>query len=426
MAFVLDPEEDKQSSNTNQVQKQTDAGAAPISTGGGGGGGTAPAGGAGAPTNAGGFANLMSYLDANKDQANGVATTVAGNLGGKYDAEKGAIDSAATGAKGAAASGTTAFDAGTVNAAVANPAQFVSDPNNVSKFTAQRDATYKGPGSFQDTSFYGDAAKAADAGNQIGKLGASGNFAPVLSEIEKNPTAGKTALDLGLMQYDPTAQSTLQNAVKPFQGINDYLGGKATDVNSAIGDAKNTTADTALKTRTALTGREDAMKSDLTGRLQASKNDLTAKRDSASALLGKPSATADPAVLSMLGITPEQWSTIYAKENAAVSGYSPKNAGVTPVDGRQVNLGTYYKAPNPDLIGLPNVANADDFANSAALAQLSGDAPLLSGSPEGQPALSPFDYDSASRDLEPFYRAVMDARKQDLNVGSGGNIFGAI
>lgn len=273
MAYVpASDQEEKQANGTATPQ----VGAALPTTGGGE--GTAPVGGMtpSAPKSATqGFANINQYLGANQDQAANVAGSVASNLGTQFTGLQNDINSAADTASQAVTAGSTPYNEGFVNNALANSAEFTSNPNNLAAWQKQYAANYTGPAAFENTANYGKAASAANKAGQTYQLGQTGGgYTQLLNQIEKNPTAGRTALDKSLIQADPNAQQTIQGALTPFKGINDYISGKSAEIGKQVSDAAKQAQETSAKTKAATTNAtsifQNNLANDTTNRVQKS------------------------------------------------------------------------------------------------------------------------------------------------------------
>lgn len=261
---------------SEEEQNKSTEGALP--TTGGGSSGTPAAGSSATPQTSAqpapqgggqGFANLNQYLGANKGQGTAEAGTIASNLGNQYTGLQGDINNAANQATEAIKGGSTAYDQNLVQGAVANPSQFAADPNNIAAWQKQYNAAYTGPTAFENTAGYGSAANAANKANQTYQLGQTGGgYTQLLNQIEKNPTAGRTALDKSLIQSDPNAQNTIQGALTPFKGIQDYVSGKSAEIGKQASDAAQATGEAATKTKEALTGAQNTLGADVTNRYQ--------------------------------------------------------------------------------------------------------------------------------------------------------------
>lgn len=360
MAYVPELDEQNKSNLTNPALPTT-----------GGGGGTAPSnasapGGAAQPAPQGGsqgFANINQYLGANQGQGQTTANTIASNLGNQYTTLQGDINNAANQATEAIKGGTTAYDPNLVNSAVANPSQFVADPNNLAAWQKQYAAQYTGPTAFENTAGYGQAANAANKANQTYQLGQSGGgYSQLLNQIEKNPTVGRTALDKALIQSDPNAQKTIQEAINPFKGVGDYLTGKSADINKQATEAAQNTADTKTKTAENLNTAETNLANDVTGRYQQGLNNQTAYNKQITDL-----------------------QNAYQPYENAINKYE------TNVGKDYGDPFAYYKQfqPSQTAVTPESMATQSQFANEAALEKLSGQ-PLNILSNTNQPDYTQF------------------------------------
>lgn len=374
MAYVpfTDEEQNKQNVTANPEVGGA-SGALPTT---GGGGGAAPAAGGGnpmqaptAPSASQGFANINQYLAANKDQAPQVAGTIASNLNNQYTGLQGTIDTAANQAGEAVKGGSTAYDPNLVNSAVSNPSGFAADPNNLAAWQKQYSAAYTGPTSFETSAGYGKAADAANKAGQTYQMGQTGGgYSQLLNQIEKNPTVGKTALDKSLIQADPNAQQTVQGALSPFKGIQDYVSGKSAEIGKQASDAAQQTQQTAQKTQEATQGAITGFGQDLSNKLKTA----TAARETGNAdvqslnskvLSGQPLSAED---LSKLGVNGEQY-----KQTQDLYDQMKKTYGnqISP----QVSTPYYTQGTaNPNTPTAEGLATPEDFARESAFEKLTG------------------------------------------------------
>lgn len=423
MAFIPqnDEEENKQSTNTNQVLKLSDNAPGSQPTTGGGGVGSSPSGVGpnGGQANAG-FAGIMDYLGANKDQAAPMANQISGNLGQQFNDTKSTIDSAVQNAGTDVTKGTVNYNGDLVNGAVADPAAFVKDPNNLSTFSAQRDANYGGPGSFEDTSYYGGASKAATKANDTYTAAKSTpGYSGLLSQIETNPTAGKSALDSGILQTDPNAQGTINNALSPFAGIQDYLKSASTGVNKNIQGAKDTTAATAAKTKQAVADSEGQFEGRLGNKVSDATTSVAANTKAAQDLFANISNTdlskVPDSLISSMGLTRDDLAKMQTNQRLLQQGFTApglKSDDPDFIPSTSADYNQYLHAPT--AINPQTVASNEDYARSQALAQLMGEghAPYLDPSQSGMAGtgLNPsFDKTAESGFVDPQIAALQKA-----------------
>jgi hypothetical protein len=348
------------------------------------------------------FTNLQAYLTANAPQINNQGQQVANQLSTQYGQATGAVDQAAQNVQGQVTSGTTAPDQALVNQAAQNPTQFVTDPNNVAAFQKQLAGGYSGPANMEGTTQYGTAAKAVqDAVTQANQVGTTSGLENYVRGTETNPTQGESMLDTVLLQGNPNAMQTVQNAAQPFAGLNDYLGQATTKTDAQIQKAINDAQTQAQAVQAQFTGAGGVVPAWEQG-IQAN---VTAQQAQA-----QQQAALDKQVLTSQGIpagtTPAQMNQIAAdfgmslpdlqayltKVSAAEAGYTPPTPG-TSSTGSPVHV-----VPNPTLSPVPgmapvdltqfatfqtpqyainpgNVATSQDYAEQQALTQLLGNSP---------------------------------------------------
>lgn len=372
MAYVPFQEEDQSKKDVSANPEIGSSSALPTT---GGGGGAAPSSIAGnpgaAPSQPGkqGFANLNQYLTANKDQAPAVANTLASNLNNQYTGLQGSIDTAANQAGEAIKGGSTAYDQNLVNSAVADPSKFVSDPNNLAAWQKQYAAQYTGPTSFETSAGYGQAADAANKAGQTYQLGQTGGgYSQLLNQIEKNSTAGKTALDKSLIQADPNSQQTIQGALTPFKGISDYVSGKSADIGKQATEAAKQTQEAAQKSQEAAQGAISGFGQDLSGKLKSA----TAAREAGNAdvqslnskVLSGQSLSDEE--LSKLGASGEQYKQTQNLYDQLKKTYGNQ---ISP----QVSTPYFTQGTaNPNTPTAETMASPEDFAREAAFEKLTG------------------------------------------------------
>lgn len=239
MAFVDttndQTQQQQQTAPMNQPVMTTSAG------GGGAGSGVNPQGAAASPTSAKTppVQDLKAYLEANAPQAVQMGQNIAQNLTNQAGQITGDINQAATDTSNQVAAQNVAPNQELVNQAAANPTEFVKNPQNVTDFLAQKNATYNGPSAWETTPEYTNVAgEVKNAVNAAPDITQPSGVASLVRGQEKNPTVGMQNLDTLLLQGNPDAMSPIKAAVPQVQALNDYLSGKANDVNNAIANTK--------------------------------------------------------------------------------------------------------------------------------------------------------------------------------------------
>ena len=322
------------------------------------------------------FAGLTDYLAANQGQAGQVAGNIASNLGTQFQGLQGDITKAGQQAQEAITAGTTPYNEQLVKQATENPAQFVANPQNVTDWQKLYGAQYTGPQSFETTPSYAQAQSAANKAAQTAQLGkTTGGYSQLLNQLETNPTQGKKALDIGLLRADPNAQQTIQTALNPFKGLQDYMASKSAEIGKQASEAAKTTGETAAKTKSALAESQKGFESGLQTNLSKAQQEAAQKNEdinNAIKNLYSPERTSSDPVPSLvkLGLTPEQ---AVAFANSLRENQTPFGIQAKPID-----LASYATLPNPEVdINAYNTATAADYARAKALSQLSGNQNML-------------------------------------------------
>lgn len=215
----FDDELDKDDPNNPQAPQL--AGATQVMGGQQGQGVAAPKG----PSSSDKFQNLNSYLDANQGNQFGE------NFAGKVNQDVANAGTAQVQAKNQfqnlADQGAVGENKDLVKSAVANPTGFASNSDNVALFQAQKNAQYKGPSSFADSSdayqkAAGATTKALDVADKAQTEG--GRFALLDNYFGKPQyNQGEKSLDNLLISGNSNANQSIaqaqKNAQDQFQGF---------------------------------------------------------------------------------------------------------------------------------------------------------------------------------------------------------------
>lgn len=307
------------------------------------------------------FATVQDYLGANKQQGEDLGQQFTAGLTDAANTDKSSIDTAVAGATNDINTGTTNYDAGLVNNAVANPTSVANDPNQLNSFLKQWNASYSGPASFEASTEYTPATTAAnDASQKAAELGSAGGQQQILHDQFGVYGQGNQGLDQAILQ-NSSAYPNVQAAAPAFQSINDYLTNQSTALDAQAQQAAANTAATQTNTQNAfansLTGLQTDLNNRTTAAQQAAQTQLT--QDQADL------ASADPAKIQ----ADLQASGVDAATTKNITDYLTslnKDYQITP------NIPASYIAnPNVD-INTGDVATAQDYANAAALQKLTG------------------------------------------------------
>lgn len=391
MPFVANDQDDE--------EKQ---GNSPVSPGGGGavqlapssGVGSASPGGSGAtaPKNAGGsFATLNTYLDANQGQAAPLAGKITNQIGEQYKGLDQGSQGVLQSLQGQVtnAPGYTASDNDLIAKESAAPVSFANDANNVSAFQKQLTDSYGGPASAEgDTGFQSQQAKinSAISQGQAQTTTAAGRQ-QLIAQNSKTPTAGVTALNSAILSQDPNSLSKVQDAYKPFNDLVTNLNTGAQGIDKTIASEQTDAQNASTAAKGAITGQMTDLNTAVNNQLAAQQASGTAQNAAVKAAL--TSGTADPTVLSQLGISQDQWNTLTAAQKAAATsqvvssnqGQFNANTGTANVD-----LNQWLTQQDPNAVySTANTATTDQYDKAKAFQTLLGglnlDTPQLAINP---------------------------------------------
>lgn len=186
------------------------------------------------------FQNLSAYLSANQPQITQQAQQIAGDLQNQYGQTKSAIDTGKNEFNKQIQSGYAQENQNLINEATANPAQFVSKPENVKAFQSLYNDIYQGPQNFETTNTYGNLS------NQVNKARSDADLLSSIPGLQTyfqgkspNATKGGIVLDAALLKGSPEAFKTISQAAKPLTNLQDYLTNQTTTANQDVQNAIN-------------------------------------------------------------------------------------------------------------------------------------------------------------------------------------------
>lgn len=382
MAYVVANNEEEQKPGQTPTSTQpgatpvvgsTDGNSAPLS-------GTAPAGSAGSGSSYQPFATIQEYLKPNQIQAQDMANQVSKKISAPVQEARQTIQTADQQFKQAIENATPKFDQSLVDQAVADPTAFVRNQDNLSKINAQRTATYSGPSQFEENESYQDIIGKMNKANETKTLlDSMQGYDPLIREITPNATAGEMELNKAALSLVPEAQSTIEAQKPQFQALTDYLNNVKTTNAQAIQAAKDQALQVQQNTMNPLTSKESEFEALLNANLKKEQDAATQRQAAIDSLktfattalagknwMNKPTE----GMLTQLGLTADQYKKI--REMAYLMG--PEVYGhPTRMNWDSMDLSkylTYNQAPD---ISIENVSTVDDYAKSAALAQIMGD-----------------------------------------------------
>lgn len=343
-----------------------------------GGGGSAGTGGNTAPgvgtstqfgSNA---AKLSDYLKANEGQVGEFGQRVADQLTKGYGDTLGSIDQGYQQFGQQVNSGYAQPNQGLVDQAASNPSEFVKNPNDVSSFKSIYNNQYSGPDSFASSGIYGDLNNQVNkAVENSGLVNSSSGLQTYLNNFMGggNRTQGMQALDTALLQKSPTARNTIQSAASPYQNLTGYLSNKSQAAENDVAIAKQKANTSQQETRNRFTGEGGVIptfKNQVESGLAPARQSALDRSDAARSAL--ENGTASDQELSDLGLTGEQYNSALAYRDLINSGGNSGNKG-------SINLPDFlgFTQQSPDVaINRSNFATPEQYAQSAALAQLTG------------------------------------------------------
>lgn len=370
MAFVEDDDTESQASQVDEAQGDEDKkkNDPTVSLGDGGSGVASPGGGnvggnnvptgsqQGSGQNASGsWTNLQDYLDANKDQAAQVGNDIASTVGGQAKKSQDEINSAGTDFSNQVDANTVKEDDGTINNAITGATSLKSgdtfDPNLVTGFQNQLNATYNGPTDFTQSSGYTQAQNDFNtAKTQLDQTKSEAGRDVLLNNqysgaSQNGYNQGEKTLDQALIEGSPDAQSAIQGVQNQWGGIQNTLANQTTAQNAYAASAQATDTATAAAAKAAL----DNANTGFQGGLNTTYQDALTRQ--------QEQLAAEQKALATNNWTPEQLA-------AAGLTLGQHTYGMDLNNPNYIDQGT---APT-----LYNSATADQYAQANALAQLAG------------------------------------------------------
>lgn len=421
MAYVSKqlPEDEQ---NQFALQTPTTPNPAPQSGGSVGeeGGGNAAPGQASSTQFGSNAAKLSDYLKANEPQVQQFGNEVAGKLNQGYQDTVGAVDQGFGNFNQQVNQGYVPPDQGLIDQAASNPVGFASDPNNVSKFQSLYNNQYQGPQNFEGSDQYAGVNdkvnKAVENASLVGNFGGLSTYLDQFGGANK--TQGMKTLDTALLQRSQGARDTIQQAAKPYQGLNDYLGGKVSSANQSVQQAKDIANQSRQDTQNRFVGENGVLPSFQAGinqRKDAQSQQATSELNAMNKLKAGEVLTDDE--YQLLGLTKAQMDSLRGKAQKL----SQIPEVLTP-------WGEYFnQTPNPASVSSSSAATPEEYAQSEALAQLTGQQPFLNPSEANLSGSVPldtnFNFGKADSDLDDLIRRFVI--KQPTGGGVVGGGFGA-
>lgn len=282
------------------------------------------------------YANIQSYLEANKDQGDQMGQRVAGDVSSKADDAQSKISSYES-----KAPSVRAYDP---NEAYNNLGNLSTEQKNEYKANKVTGG-YSGPQTSDKVQGYDDAQKAYNEANQkIENTKTETGQQQLLRGSYERPSysAGENKLDQVLLQNSPSSRSRLEELGQKYSGLNSMFNTANTNVGNAVNSAVNQSA----QNKAAIVAGEKGQWDSLLNPLQQRADQLNQENP---AILGRVSSDISDDTLS--------------EETLAKLGL---NAGQNLWD---TNLASYL-TPNQTQLGVNDVANASERTKYQQLADL--------------------------------------------------------
>lgn len=351
-----------------------------------------------------GFTDVKAYLDANKDQAAGMAQNIGGKLNQEANDLENTIGSGEKDFEKTVDQNKVDFDPDTVKSALADPTSFVKDDANVDKFTKMRDASYAGPSSLYDTNQYGDLQNKISDGERRAKLtDTDAGRQELLFETGQNPTKGQVTLDSLILSGSPETRDILKNQTAKFGTLANYLDTQNQNASAYASNAKAASNATGSMTKDLINKAVPQFQHDIASRVDQARQTAAQRATAAkTALASKNTGTYDPQQLADLGLSNDEMNALQSGR-AILDKY---NNLIDPVTNKPYYAGgfdptQFATEKNPENeITTSNVATDADYAKAAALGKLSGQnlAGILNpadAASAGKANLDTYDFDKA-------------------------------
>ena len=309
------------------------------------------------------FATIQDYLgnSANQQAGNALAGNLNTSLQNTANTEQGTIQSAVNQTQSDINAGSVQANPSLISQAVSNPTSITGNANNLNNFLQQWNAAYTGPSSFETSTNYAPAVTAANEATQTGaEVADTGGRQTLLNSTYGVTGQGNQGLDQALIQQSPQFSNLLQTG-QTFNNIPTYLANQAATLDTAAQNAAASTAATKAAAQQAFSNALPNFQNQINAEVQqaqAAAAPLAQKYQSDFAA-GNPQAVASD--LTAMGATPAQVQSITQYLTGLSQDYNQ-----TP------NLSNYYSYNPATAITSANTATPQDYANAAALQQLTG------------------------------------------------------
>lgn len=329
------------------------------------------------PASSGTYANINSYIDANRTQGDEMGQKIASGVESKaLDAQN-----KITNFESNTAPQVKAYDPNEAYSKLGS----LSDQEKQDYRNFKNNGGYTGPDSVDKVQGYGDAQKATtEASGMVKNSGNEYGQQALLKDAYKRPdySAGQNRLDQVLLQNSAGSKQALEGLSQKYSGLDQMFNNASTNVGNAV----NTANQTALQNKNNIAQGETQQWNSLINPIQQRADDYNSTRGEVSGRIENDirDNVLNEETIKALGLTPEQ--RIYG-----------------------TNIGNYFQK---DLTpaGLNDIANADERSKYQQLEDLFQDPTRTQITADGK-AIKPYGFD-----LENFNKdvAAKDAELADL------------
>lgn len=415
------------------------------------------------------FAELETYLNQNRPAAQQLGSRVAGEITKRGEGARSAITSGGQQFAQDVGKREVQQDVGLLNMLSSDPIGLAKDPDRKAAFERQRNASFSGPSSLEDSDFYSPISSAVGEAKRYGSLSETGGgIAEILGGAQQDRpySQGAREFDASLALGDETARGEIGRARSSLSDIDARLGEVSAAARTRAQQGAATTSATQQAAQGALKGAVGSSNADLDARLKAARDAAAGRAQAARSSFASIAPTIsqgkegsqqiraagktirgglqglDAQALADLGLSAEQYQDLVgggstAAELARASrGLNDKGA-TSQVDrlygqyGQGLgDLGRFLTERSPDSIGRESFATPDDYARAAALADLGGD-PYLDQALAGQAGtanldLIDFDLPSALAQRDAALEAIRRQAAYDRSVNSRSSTSGTV
>ncbi len=287
----------------------------------------------------GNYANIQSYLDANKDQGDGMGQKIATNITSKGDDASSKINTLSQ-----KAPEVKAYDP---NDVYNNLGSLTDDQKNTYR-TQKTTGGYTGPDTVEKVDGYADTQKAATSTAQMAKnAGTEYGQQQLLRDTYARPSysAGENRLDQALLQGSPNSKQAIASASSKYSDLDSLFNNAATNLGGSINNANSQS----LANKQNIATAEQSQWNNLINPIQTRADQMN--RD-------------NPALINR--VTQDASDEKLSDETLSLLGLSP---GQKLYD---MNLKNYIN-PNYTQLGLNEAANSQERSKYQALVDLVGD-----------------------------------------------------